>query len=539
MAIVTHFSPTVIAGTTQRPSPAYQVTAAGALQSVPADVLRSAHHTGGRRVFLIEREYTNPLADPHDYSGYTLGRSSVVPDSVVAPDGVSMAQMIREDATSGTHAVTVPTAQAITPVAGQPITVSWFVRAAGRSHLQFDLPEGAWEGGGTASMIANLETGAMAGGNATMRHLEALGSGWFRASVRAVATAATPFRPRVILRTASSGSYEGDGASGVQLWGLQVEIGAWGPSSFAAGLREEDRFYIDHPLTPQQGGSIYVKLIERGGVLTPNAGVIYVGSPDGGPRLFIASGGGYYRASLNPGSQNNYSSLAGLSVPTWGQEVELLVVHDPDTRRARIYQSINGGAVEQGTLSSAVDIAGGWGAPRLYVGSQGNVNQSVLHGLEVKVADSPATMAEMRTMEMPSVILRPISTPSSEWPTSHYSRIDEEVIDISDYNESGPTGEQTDIQRYAAVPARIVTTGGVDYVATSAGKVSESGEYVSASTGDPLSLEIELLVAGGTSYSPPIVWTHLLGLHTSYLDPIPAGTVVTGNPRVRYTTRRT
>ena len=187
---------------------------------------------------LMEAARTNLIIQSQDLSGleWTKVRSSVSSNATAAPDGTTTADALIEDSSAAaTHRMA--TGASLTVVAATTYTFSCFIKAAGRTRGQLRFVGAADTDGvtiefnlsaGTASGAASIGTGSGATGS-----IQALPNGWYRVWVTgALNGGLTAANPRVGLEDASGNlAYNGDGASGLHLWGFQVEAGAF-PSSY-------------------------------------------------------------------------------------------------------------------------------------------------------------------------------------------------------------------------------------------------------------------------------------------------------------------
>ena len=184
--------------------------------------------TGACRGLLIEEQRTNLLLRSQEFDNvyWARARSSVVPNAAIAPDGTLTACKIVEDTSSGTHYIN---SQYLT--SGTLPTGSVYVKAAERTYCTFQLIKDNGTGfAASSSFNINLVDGSFTGGGGANPTVTSAGNGWWRISLTATDATSTNFGVRIALGI-PSGSYTGDGFSGIFIWGAQLEAGAF-PTSY-------------------------------------------------------------------------------------------------------------------------------------------------------------------------------------------------------------------------------------------------------------------------------------------------------------------
>jgi len=181
-----------------RGSGATQVNAAGLIEYAPEN-------------FLVRSE-------EFDHSGWIKLRSSVADNATTDPAGTLNADKLIEDSSTGTH-MTYRTAVLSSLV---PHTFSVYAKADGRDFMYLQCGDG-FPVNCHAYFDLSAGTKGTVGVNATA-NIEPAGNGWYRCSVTATPSSLTT-NIFYIQPTAVNGStsYAGDGASGIYLWGAQVE----------------------------------------------------------------------------------------------------------------------------------------------------------------------------------------------------------------------------------------------------------------------------------------------------------------------------
>jgi hypothetical protein len=195
---------------------------------------------GGYGVYAIDgtgaatpvRASANLVQQPttFDSATWTKNRSAISRVDVTnetAPDGSTTADLWREDTTNGVHYIDQK-------MSGDPSrTMSWslFVAPAGRSVINLYLTTVEDPASG-ASIVADLVggtvtssasgTGSIVGGT-----VERTGTSFFKVTITGKARAATTGTIRAVaylMKDVATGSYLGDGSSGVTLWGGELKL---------------------------------------------------------------------------------------------------------------------------------------------------------------------------------------------------------------------------------------------------------------------------------------------------------------------------
>ena len=166
----------------------------------------------------------NLLLQSEDFSTtWVTGRSNISPDVTIAPNDATTADAVIEDNTAAnTHNV----GQSFSFTAGVTYTISVFAKAtASPRFLQIIFPSGAF--GSTRRPVFDLVNGTAAPATDTTASIQNAGNGWYRcvASMQATATASASAQLQLAdTYTNSNATYDGDGTSGIFIWGAQLNI---------------------------------------------------------------------------------------------------------------------------------------------------------------------------------------------------------------------------------------------------------------------------------------------------------------------------
>ena len=159
-----------------------------------------------------------------DDAAWTLTGTTVTVDAAADPNSGTSADTLVEDTANTTHAVSrLPTIEA-----GALHTLSVHAKAAGRTELRLTWGDSGSVNFGYATFdLAAGTFGATSLGGAASDYsaaIEDLGSGWYRCLLTGmIDSSTTQGRASFNLSSGGSISYLGDGASGVHLWGAQLE----------------------------------------------------------------------------------------------------------------------------------------------------------------------------------------------------------------------------------------------------------------------------------------------------------------------------
>lgn len=206
-----------------RASTGWRYNSAGLLVSMAADAPRFQYDpvTLAARGLLIEDASTGLVTKSEQFDNviWSKVRSSITPNTVVAPDGTTTGDSLIEDATAAnTHDVR----QAIAYVSGTTYAHTVFAKANTRSRIYMQFHASAF--GTTKSVWFDLSGGTVGTTAAGVTaYIESVGSGWYRCVCIVTATGTSTQSWAVSLATADNfTAYDGDGASGLYLWGGNV-----------------------------------------------------------------------------------------------------------------------------------------------------------------------------------------------------------------------------------------------------------------------------------------------------------------------------
>lgn len=269
---------------------ATRVNSSGVIETVNANLPRFDYDPIAKtcKGLLVEEARVNNAQYSEDFSAsptYTASNASVSTDATTSPSNTSTADALIEDTATSEHAIT----QTITYAANNTVTTSVFAKANGRDFrlLMSDLTTGI------SRATFNLTNGTVYAGtvvaNGSWTNVSAsiqnYGNGWYRCILTATKGAGTSFSTVITLYNGTTTSYAGNGSSGVYLWGLQAETGAFvtsyipnlttGTTTRNADIAEMTGTNFSDWYTASQGAFVYQ------GFASPQSTAAYMAVNDG------------------------------------------------------------------------------------------------------------------------------------------------------------------------------------------------------------------------------------------------------------------
>jgi len=241
------------------------------IESVASGVPRLDYYTSGGTAgcpaLLVEASGSNLLLQSEAFNTTwtpvglnAFGSGSVANSSgTTDPFGGTNSDYIQENASAGTHIILqTPSGQ----VSGTTYTFSCFAKSAERTRINF-----LNNAGGGANATFNLSAGTATLGVGVSALIQNYGNGWYRCILTYTATATASFNLHIRLADASGNtSYTGTGASGVYIFGAQVEVGSVATSyistTTASGTRNADVVTLSGAVSGcigQTEGTIYLE----------------------------------------------------------------------------------------------------------------------------------------------------------------------------------------------------------------------------------------------------------------------------------------
>ena len=161
-------------------------------------------------------------SEQFDHVNWIKVRANITANAAANPvDGSMTVDSLTEDVTaSDTHYIRYTN---LPHTSGNNYTYYIYIKPNGRSEIQITLGTSAFPT--SANAVFNIQAGAVVelGAGASEALITYEGDGWYKCSVSALADATVANGVvDIYLRSGGSGTYNGDGVSGVYLWGAQL-----------------------------------------------------------------------------------------------------------------------------------------------------------------------------------------------------------------------------------------------------------------------------------------------------------------------------
>ena len=227
-----------------RSSSGTRVNEQGLIETIAIDTPRIDYTGGGCGKLLLEGQRTNSIPRSEDLSSlWNFINVDKALTQVKNPSGNLGVYEIAATSTSGSHYFEPSTYSA---TSGADYTFSFFAKINGSNFVQVALSTGF----SPLYQNFNLLDGTLGNGNLTSGYsssIEPFGNGWYRVSVKGTTISANArfLTIPIITDIASRNpSFNGDGTSGVYVWGFQREAGSY-PTSYiptqgSAATRNQD-----------------------------------------------------------------------------------------------------------------------------------------------------------------------------------------------------------------------------------------------------------------------------------------------------------
>ena len=392
-----------VAATVSRSTTGSRYAVDGSVAFDAINVLRDRHYgagVGSLRTTLVEPAATNSILQSQTLAT-TWAQTAITAanGAATAPDGTTTACTLIPSVANSLHYVS----QAVTITANEFLAASIYVKAGAYNGFVLVVSDAGVANGIKVGL--NLTTGAIvlaatAFGTGTLGGAKVvpLANGWFRVllwgAIGNGAVSGTVFAE--VFDTAGHAStqtaYAGDGVSGIQGWGAQLErkgtTDDLPPTSYivtttTTQTRGADTFAFPLQVTGVLPTWLYADFTERGEV-TRSGGVLRVlaiSTFASNPRLFLYATGGKYNCSFvsAAGVQTGSSAVAA---PNYGDRVQLLGWYDA-AGNVNLIQAINGVSAAVVTSAGAPLPTGTWGTAAIGIGQEGSASNAVVSNTEL------------------------------------------------------------------------------------------------------------------------------------------------------------
>ena len=261
------------------------------LMTAAADTARFDHDpiTGESKGLLIEESRTNLLTYSQDFGNAVWGKwnSALIPNTIVAPDGTLTGSKFTEDGSTWTYHYLRRNANPMLSL-NTTYTYSVYAKAAERTIMRISMYDGA----GFADAKFDLSGGTVFSTDLGTAGIESVGNGWYRCYIMGTSNAANNAQMNFvdIYTCDDNGSdrYDGDGRSGLYIWGAQLETGSFSTSYIKTTGASATRSADNASITGENFSSWYRQ----------DEGSIYCEAAKMNPVTSVI-------ASLNDGTSNN------------------------------------------------------------------------------------------------------------------------------------------------------------------------------------------------------------------------------------------
>jgi hypothetical protein len=229
-----------------RASSATVVNQSGLIETVGSGEPRIDFLGNTKGALLLEPSRTNLVTYSEDFTQWANTRSSDSNGFVSPTGGTNATKLISDNTASSSHIIK---SSNFTILSGQKYTYSVFVKANQLNYVRLMFTDDSVSK--YLSVFFNLTDGTIGttsdGSTATLdsSNIENFGNGWFRCSVSGDLDTITTAHARIYLAEADNDfTIDGDGVSGVYIYGAQIEQGSYAtsyiPTSGSAVTRVAD-----------------------------------------------------------------------------------------------------------------------------------------------------------------------------------------------------------------------------------------------------------------------------------------------------------
>ena len=265
-----------------RASSATVVNKQGLIETVQSGIPRIDFNNDAKGALLLEPQSTNLVTYSEDFSNASWQKNnvSIVSNEITSPDGTLNADKFIPSTSNSNHRIT----NSVNGTQNLAVTLSVYAKADGYNFLRIT------ENGSTGDYATfNLLDGIVENNTSSEAKIESVGNGWYRCSSSIVATTSHRFDIYVMESATIQEPWQGNGTSGVYIYGAQLEQNSFSTS------------YI-----PTTQGAISTRLAD---IATNSGNASLINSEEGtiyGEQKSLETNFTYnYFASVSDGTTNN------------------------------------------------------------------------------------------------------------------------------------------------------------------------------------------------------------------------------------------
>ena len=300
-----------------RSTSATRVNKQGLIETVGGNEPRIDFLNDSNGALLLEPQRSNLALYSNDLSNaaWVKTLSTITSNAAISPDGTLNANKIVETTDNNLHRAGQGS---ISVTSGQIYTFSFYAKAGERNELELQrINTSGTVFNGISVTNADLTLGTLSvGSNVTSSSITSVGNGWHRITISLTAIATGSGGLNIGMEKDGNVTYQGDGTSGVYIWGFQVEQGSYAtsyiPTSGSAVTKTVDVCSQTVPsgIIGQTEGVVYIDFLSvnnfegSSGILfeikEDNNNRINIYFSSGTPRLFgIEDSSGVFNQALS------------------------------------------------------------------------------------------------------------------------------------------------------------------------------------------------------------------------------------------------
>lgn len=181
------------------------------------NVPRFDYSNGSCPSILVEPQRTNLFIYSEQFNNLIKERTTVISDAIIAPNGTLTADKLVEDSSLNSHRIR----QNISIIDGNTYTFTIYAKASERNKIRLFI------GGENKSCDFDLINGTLLNNSGLYASITPAEYGFFRCSITITSTLTdSKLFLIAILDDNYNFSYQGDGTSGIYIWGAQLEEGS-------------------------------------------------------------------------------------------------------------------------------------------------------------------------------------------------------------------------------------------------------------------------------------------------------------------------